>query len=69
MLMHTYVYVCVYMCIYIYMHTYICVYIYIYIRYTRIPLAHAHGEGVDVLVETVQEGDAVDDGLVLPRRY
>mmetsp|Transcript_32643 Transcript_32643/g.77164 ORF Transcript_32643/g.77164 Transcript_32643/m.77164 type:complete len:223 (-) Transcript_32643:231-899(-) len=30
----------------------------------RVPLAHAHREGVDVLVERVEDGDALDDVLV-----
>ena len=30
----------------------------------RVPLAHAHGERVDVLVERVEDGDRLDDVLV-----
>mmetsp|Transcript_87519 Transcript_87519/g.272233 ORF Transcript_87519/g.272233 Transcript_87519/m.272233 type:complete len:644 (+) Transcript_87519:79-2010(+) len=33
-----------------------------------VPLADAHGEGVDVLVEVVEQRDGVDDGLVLAVR-
>jgi hypothetical protein len=31
-----------------------------------VPLLDAHGEGVDVLVEGVQQRDALDDHVVLP---
>ena len=33
-----------------------------------VPLLDAHREGVDVLVQRVQEGDALDDHVVLPER-
>mmetsp|Transcript_37818 Transcript_37818/g.120569 ORF Transcript_37818/g.120569 Transcript_37818/m.120569 type:complete len:527 (-) Transcript_37818:138-1718(-) len=34
----------------------------------RIPFADTHRERVDVLVQVVQQGDAIDDGLILPVR-
>jgi hypothetical protein len=30
----------------------------------RVPLADSHGEGVDVLIELVQEGDGLDNHVV-----